>query len=122
MQESVEFKGTIIDLKSRLNEQRGRYFDIEWTNKKEFKFLAPLTNGTAMVKGNPGLIDEIKGYAVIVEERENGITKIEMSTKFRIELKSIIGFGIVFIFYAINTFKIIPIILIATIFLSPLHG
>lgn len=66
-----------------------------------------------MVKGNPSLIDGIKGYALINEDRANGIVQIEMSTKFRIELKSIIAFGIIWVIYAIYTFKLIPILLIA---------
>jgi len=111
--ESIEFKGTLVELKSKLNQQRSRYFHIEWISENEFKFSAPISNGTAMVKGNPGLIDGIKGYAIIIEDKANGIIQINMSTKLRIGLKLIIAFGILLMIYAFYTFKTIPILLIA---------
>lgn len=113
MHETIEFKGTLVELKIKLNQQRISKFYIEWISESEFKFLAPISDGTAKFKGNAGIIDGIKGYAKITINRANEIIQIELCTKLRIELKFIAIFGIIWMICSIFSFKLIPILLIA---------
>ena len=112
LEDSLEFVGTLEELKSKLDQQTGRRYQLEWINENEFKFLASISNGTAMVKGNPDLIDGIKGYATIKGNSSVDKFEIRMITKIRIELIGLLGFAIVYSLGAIFTLKIIPILLI----------
>lgn len=116
LRESIEFNGSISKLKEQIRMKRERKFKLDWISDDEFKFLAKVTIGTIMMKYKLGFFDGIKGYAKLTE-LNNGNTKIELSTKLRVEMYVIgilsIIFPLVFIFSNEN----IPI---WTLFLFPI--
>lgn len=93
LKESFEFKGSLSELKEHIRFKRERKFRLDWISDTEFKFLAKVSVGTIMLNYNPGSIDGIKGYAKLTE-LDCGKTKIELTTKLRVEIY-IIGFLIV---------------------------
>lgn len=91
LKDEIEFRGSIEELKKRLNEPKGRKYDIEWISNYEFKFLSKWSIGTMMLKGLPDAIDGIKGYGKIKLDDK---IKIYLTTKIRIEIYIIIAFFI----------------------------
>ncbi|KAB1160481.1 hypothetical protein F7018_00980 [Tenacibaculum aiptasiae] len=85
LKDTIEFNGTISDLKEKINLNNKPDFKIEWSKQNELKFLSNISFGTLTMSGFPGAIDGIKGYGSL-SESENGNTLIEMNTKIRIEL------------------------------------
>ncbi len=84
LKESIEFHGSIKDLKKKLKE-KGKGYNVEWISKKEFKFLAVLSIGTFRSKYVAGAIEGIKGYAVIKGKKDKSI-ELLLTTRLRIEI------------------------------------
>lgn len=97
LKDSIEFNGTISELKEKIRLKREREFKLEWIDQNDFKFLSKFSLGTLIVDGFPGATDGIKGYGKL-SETENGNTRIELKTKMRIELY-FTSFVFVFIFF-----------------------
>lgn len=93
--ESLEFNGSISELKEHICFKRERKFRFDWISDTEFKFLANVSIGTFMFKYTPGVFDGIKGYAKLTE-LNNGKTKVELRTKLRVEMYI---FGILFLVF-----------------------
>ena len=85
LKESIEFKGSISELKEQIRFKKERKFKLDWISENEFKFLSKISVGTIMLDYNPGYFDGIKGYAKITE-LNSGNTKIELTTRLRIEM------------------------------------
>ena len=84
LKDSIEFKGTISELKEKIRLKRERKFELEWIDQNEFKFLSKFSLGTLIVDGFTGATEGIKGYGKL-SETPNGNTRIELKTKIRIE-------------------------------------
>lgn len=97
LKDSIEFNGTISELKEKIRLKREREFELEWIDQNDFKFLSKFSLGTLIVDGFPGATDGIKGYGKL-SETGNGNTRIELKTKMRIELYFAL-FVFVFIFF-----------------------
>ena len=97
LKDSVEFNGTISDLKEKIRLNRETEFELEWLDQNGFKFLSKFSLGTLIVNGFPGATDGIKGYGDL-KEIGNGKTRIELKTKMRIELYFAL-FVFIFIFF-----------------------
>lgn len=82
---TIQFEGTVEELKAKLNERKGSKFKVEWISDQEFKFLAFTSIGTLIVQGMPGAIDGIKGYGKI-KKSEGDFVIIDLSTKLRVEI------------------------------------
>tara|TARA_B100000949_G_scaffold205281_1_gene195347 strand:+ start:3446 stop:3922 length:477 start_codon:yes stop_codon:yes gene_type:complete len=93
--ESIEFNGSVSELKEYIRFKRERKFKLDWISDTEFKFLANVSIGTVIVNHNPGFFDGIKGYAKLTE-LNNGKTKIELRTKLRVEMYII---GVLFLVF-----------------------
>lgn len=85
LKESIEFNGSIYELKEQIRFKEERKFYLEWISDKEFKALSKISVGTILVNGLPGKIDGIKAY-VKLTQLNNGKTRVTLSTKVRIEL------------------------------------
>ncbi|WP_136669429.1 hypothetical protein [Flavobacterium sp. H122] len=83
--ESIEFNGSIIELKERFRNEKDQKFILEWFSENEFKILSKISLGTLISNSNPGLFDGIKGYGKLTE-LQSGKTKIDLKTKLRVEL------------------------------------
>lgn len=95
LKDSLEFNGTISDLKELMRFKKDREFRLEWIDDSTFKFLSNFSLGTLFVNYLP--VEGIKGFAKL-SELENGKTKVDLTTKIRIELYFfIIIFGIILI-------------------------
>ncbi|MBC8753742.1 hypothetical protein H2O64_03615 [Kordia sp. YSTF-M3] len=97
LKDSIEFNGTIPELKKKIKLNKEREFELEWIDQNDFKFLSNFSLGTLIVDGFPGATEGIKGYGKLTET-ENGNTRIELKTKMRIELYFAL-FVFVFIFF-----------------------
>ncbi len=64
LKDKIEFNGSVDELNQRINQRKGRKFNVEWISDNEFKFLSKWSIGTLMVDG-AGMVDGIKGYAKI---------------------------------------------------------
>ena len=95
--DSLEFNGTIHELKEKIRFHRERKFDFEWMDQNDFKFLSKTSVGTIMINYSPGAIDGIKGYGHI-KEIKSGKTHIELKSKIRVELYFMV-FVFSFIFF-----------------------
>jgi len=93
LKESIEFNGTLSELKEQIRFKRERKFNLDWISDNEFKFLSKISVGTITVNYNPGYFDGIKGYAKLTE-LNNGKTRVELYTKLRVEMYV---FGILFV-------------------------
>tara|TARA_R110002124_G_scaffold286085_1_gene465869 strand:+ start:265 stop:720 length:456 start_codon:yes stop_codon:yes gene_type:complete len=107
LKDKLEFKGSVEDLKKKINESRGRKYDIEWIANNEFKFLSKWSIGTLMIDYNPGAVDGIKGYGIISEKGNNNV-EILLRTKLRIELYFLLGIFIIFFVGAIFMKEVFP--------------
>jgi len=85
LKEFIEFKGSTSELKEYIRFKKERKFKLDWISDNEFKFLSKISVGTIMINYNPGYFDGIKGYAKL-SELKNGNTKIELTTRLRIEM------------------------------------
>jgi len=99
LKESLEFNGSISELKEKIRFKKERKFKLEWVSENEFKISSKISLGTLMIDGFPGAVDGIKGFGKLTE-LNNGKTKIELKTKFRIELYLV---GIIFILALIGS-------------------
>ncbi|WP_452219893.1 hypothetical protein [Lacinutrix salivirga] len=97
LKDSIEFNGTISELKEKIRFKREREFKLEWIDQNNIKFLSNISLGTLIVDGFHGATDGIKGYGKL-SETGNGNTRIELKTKMRIELYFAL-FVFVFIFF-----------------------
>ncbi|MBO6845844.1 MAG: hypothetical protein JJ885_16010 [Muricauda sp.] len=93
--ESIEFNGSVSELKEYIRFKNERKFKLDWISDTEFKFLANVSIGTVIVNHNPGFFDGIKGYAKLTE-LNNGKTKIELRTQLRVEMYII---GVLFLVF-----------------------
>ena len=84
LKEGIKSNIEIENLKILIKENTPSNFNIEWLSELEFKFLSKFSLGTLQMKGNPGAIEGIKGYAEIFNI--NGKAKIIIKTKIRSEL------------------------------------
>lgn len=95
LKDSLEFNGTKSDLKELIRFKKDRGFRLEWIDDSTFKFLSNFSLGTLIVNYLP--VEGIKGFAKL-SELENGKTKVDLTTKIRIELYFFtIIFGIILI-------------------------
>ena len=85
LKDTIEFNGSISELKEQIRLKKNRKFDLEWISETKFKFLSKFSLGTMMVSGFPNAVDGIKGYGFI-SKLDNGKTRIELSTTVRVEL------------------------------------
>jgi len=97
LKDSIDFNGTIPELKEKIRQNREGEFELEWIDQYDFKFLSHFSLGTLIVNGFPGATDGIKGYGNL-SETGNGNTRIKLKTKLRIELYFAL-FVFVFIFF-----------------------
>jgi hypothetical protein len=102
LKESIEFNGSISELKEQIRFKKERKFSLDWFSENEFKALSKFSLGTLIIDGFPGATDGIKAYGKLTE-LTNGKTKIELRTKLRIELYFV---------------SIIPILAITVVFLT----
>ena len=97
LKDSIEFNGTISELKEKMRLKKESEFKLEWIDQNEFKFISNFSLGTLIVSGFPRATDGIKGYGKL-NETGNGNTRIELNTKVRIELYFAL-FVFIFIFF-----------------------
>lgn len=96
LKDSIDFNGTIPELKEKIRLNREGGFELEWIDQNDFKFLSHFSLGTLIVNGLPGATDGIKGYGNL-SENGKGNTRIELKTKLRIELYfALIVFAFIF--------------------------
>jgi hypothetical protein len=108
LKDKIEYKGSVEDLKKKINESRGRKYDVEWISHSEFKVLAKWSVGTLMVDYKLGAVDGIKGYGTI-DGKENNKIEIHLTTKLRFELYFILGIFVSFFIGVIFIKEIFPI-------------
>ena len=116
LKESIEFEGSIAELKEQIRFKEEREFKLDWISDNEFKFLSKISIGTIMLNYSSGYFDGIKGYAKLIE-LNNGKTKIELNTKLRVEIYFIGILSIVFLLVFLFSTENIPI---WTLFLFPI--
>jgi len=97
LKDSIEFIGTISELKEKISLNRELEFELKWIDRNDFKFLSNFSLGTLIVDGVPSATDGIKGYGKLIETG-NGSIRIELKTKLRIELYFTL-FVFIFIFF-----------------------
>lgn len=85
LKESLEYNGSISELKENLSLKKYRKFDLDWISDDEFKFTSEYSFGTIKLDYNPGYFDGINGYAKLTS-LNNGKTKVDLSTKLRTEM------------------------------------
>ncbi|EDP94907.1 hypothetical protein U8527_15235 [Kordia algicida OT-1] len=85
LKESITCKGSIAELKEKLQQENDCEFSVKWISDNEFKFLANFSVGTIILDDNAAYFDGIKGYAKLIA-LEKGKTEIVLTTKLRIEL------------------------------------
>lgn len=102
LKESIEFNGSINELKEKIRIDTERKFKLEWISENEFTILSKISLGTFILISNPKYFDGIKGFGKLTELK-SGKTQIDLNTKLRVELYFI---------------AIIPIITILITFLS----
>jgi len=83
LKDSIEFNGTITELKELIRFKKDQGFRLEWIDQFNFKFISNFSLGTIIVNYFP--TEGIKGFAKL-SEIENGKTKLELTTTVRIEL------------------------------------
>ena len=108
LKESIEFNGSISELKEQIRFKKERKFNLDWISENEFKALSKFSLGTLIIDGFPGAADGIKVYGKLTE-LNNGKTKIELGTKLRIELYIVSIIPILAITVAFLTGKEIPL-------------
>ena len=96
LKETIEYPNKIIDLKEKIRLKKERGFYLDWISEKEFKVESKISVGTIMMNYNPGFFDGIKGYGKLTELNGNK-TKIDLTTKVRIEMYFIGAIFIVFL-------------------------
>jgi len=119
LKETIEFKGSISELKEQIRFKKEREFNIEWISDKEFKVFSKISIGTIMMNNFPGFFDGIKGYGTL-SELKNGNTQINLTTKLRVEMYFVGIVSAIFILLGIFSdekfplwlFFLFPIILI----------
>ncbi|MHC0440062.1 hypothetical protein [Flavobacterium sp. 3-210] len=85
LKESIEFNGSIAELKEKIQIGTDRKFRFEWISENDFKILSKISLGTFILNSNPGYFEGIKGFGKLTELK-NGKTKIDLNTKLRVEL------------------------------------
>ena len=73
----------MTELKEKIRFKKDRGFRLEWIDHSNFKFVSNFSLGTLRVNYIP--IEGIKGFAKLTEMKD-GQTKVEMTTKVRVEL------------------------------------
>lgn len=117
LKDKIEFKGSIQDLKRKLNDSKGRGFDIDWISQNEFEFLSKWSIGTLHTTGITGIEDvaRIKGFGSIKEKED--FIEIQLSTEPRVELYFILG---IFLFIGFLSIFMKNEILSLIVYMSPL--
>ncbi len=100
LKESIEFNGSVTELKEKIRIATERKFKLEWISENEFTILSKISLGTFIFISNPKYFDGIKGFGKLTELK-NGKTQIDLKTKLRIELYFI---GIIPVFTILITF------------------
>lgn len=85
LKDEFVFNGTIDELNEKIRLNNHKKFRTEWLKYDKFKFFSNLSLGTLQLRGFQGLVEGIKGVADLTEINGNR-TKVEMTTKVRIEL------------------------------------
>lgn len=123
LKDKIEYKGSIKDLKKKINESKGRKFNVEWLSDNEFKFLAKWSSGTFIISS--GIFsqhvdqDGIKGYGKIKKQNNEKI-EIHLTTNFRIELYFIFGASVIFFIASFFIKEILPFSPLGFLLLLPL--
>ncbi|KOP40287.1 MULTISPECIES: hypothetical protein [unclassified Flavobacterium] len=85
LKESIEFNGSITELKEKIQIVTERKFKFEWISENDFKILSKISVGTFILNSNPGYFEGIRGFGKLTELK-NGKTIIDLNTKLRVEL------------------------------------
>ncbi|PUU69316.1 hypothetical protein DBB36_14215, partial [Flavobacterium sp. WLB] len=85
LKESIEFNGSITELKEKIQIVTERKFKFEWISENDFKILSKISVGTFILNSNPGYFEGIRGFGKLTELK-NGKTIIDWNTKLRVEL------------------------------------
>ena len=85
LKDEFVFNGTIDQLNEKIRLDNHSKFRTEWSEYNRFKFFAKWSLGTLTVRGFPGTVEGIKGFAELKKIGENR-TKVELRTEVRIEL------------------------------------
>ena len=96
LKETIEYPDKIVDLKEKIRLKKEKGFYLDWISEKEFKVESKISVGTIMMNYNLGFFDGIKGYGKLTELNGNK-TKIDLTTKVRIEMYFIGAFFVVFL-------------------------
>ncbi|WP_029268613.1 hypothetical protein [Flavobacterium sp. KJJ] len=75
LKESIEFKGSITELKEKIGISTERKFKFEWISGNEFTILSKISIGTFILNSNPEYFGGIKGFGKLTELK-NGRTQI----------------------------------------------
>lgn len=115
LKESIEYNGSISELKEQIRFKKERKFKLEWISNKEFKVISKISIGTIIIDLNPGYFDGIKGYGKLTE-LNNDKTEVKLTTKLRIEMYFV---GILFVIFLLVFFFSDENMPIWTLFLFP---
>ncbi|WP_026728573.1 hypothetical protein [Flavobacterium denitrificans] len=85
LKESIEFNGSIAELKEKIEVSTEQKFRLEWISENDFKILSKISLGTFILNSNSKYFEGIKGFGKL-KELKNGKTKIDLIAKLRIEL------------------------------------
>ncbi|SNR62431.1 hypothetical protein [Flavobacterium sp. ov086] len=85
LRESIEFNGSINELKEKIQITTEKKFKLEWISGNEFTIHSKISLGTFIISSYPEYFDGIKGFGKLIELK-NGKTQIDLNTKLRIEL------------------------------------
>ena len=96
LHEVFEYRGSIKELKERINNSKSRKYDVEWISGYEFKFHAKWAVGTFEGIG-------IFGYATLNENKVNNKVKVTLKTNLRHEIY--LCFGIFVLIFSVAFFE-----------------
>lgn len=85
LKQSIDYGDSLAELRQHIQRKDKRKFKLEWISNTEFKVLSTFSLGTIISKSHPNYFDGIRGFAHLTE-LSNGTTKIDLKTKFRVEL------------------------------------
>lgn len=115
LNESIEFNGSIGELKEKIQIETERKFKFEWISENDFKILSKISVGTLIFNSDSEYFEGIKGFGKLTELK-NGKTKIDLNTKLRFEIYFIVIVPILAIIISFLNDQKIPL---RSIFLLP---
>ncbi len=115
LNESIEFNGSIAELKEKIQIETERKFKFEWISENDFKILSKISVGTLIFNSDSEYFEGIKGFGKLTELK-NGKTKIDLNTKLRFEIYFIVIVPILAIIISFLNDQKIPL---RSIFLLP---